>query len=81
MRFRTGTKVGRTLYLRIGDRETLVGMLDSPELAELVASALNDEVMTYSAQHVNRFGYRIVGQAITDRFHMADQYEEVEPHD
>lgn len=43
--FRTGRKVGRTLYLQSGpepsDEDDLVGMLDTPELAALAADAIN----------------------------------------
>lgn len=36
-KWRTGRSVGRTIY--IGD--TLVGLMDTPELAELVVAAVN----------------------------------------
>jgi hypothetical protein len=39
-KWRTGRKVGRTLY--IGDN--LVGLMDTPELAELVATSVNEIV-------------------------------------
>jgi hypothetical protein len=44
---RTGRKVGRTLYLhdpaeRDRDRDLLVGLMDTPELAEAVADAWNE---------------------------------------
>ncbi len=42
VRYRTGTKVGRTIYA-IGDdgTETLIGMLDTPELAAMFVQAVN----------------------------------------
>ncbi len=45
-RFRTGTKVGRTIYA-IGDdgTEALVGMLDTPELAALFVEAVNRHIV------------------------------------
>jgi hypothetical protein len=42
---RVGRRVGRTLYLTLGgeasEEDLLVGVMDSPELAEYVAEAVN----------------------------------------
>ncbi len=45
VRYRTGTKVGRTIYA-IGDdgTETLIGMLDTAELAALFVEAANRHI-------------------------------------
>jgi hypothetical protein len=44
-RFRTGTKVGRTIYRQVSDNpddgEELVGMMDTRELAAFAAKAMN----------------------------------------
>lgn len=44
-RWRTGRSLGRTLYIANGPEDakndTLVGMMDTPELAELVCAAVN----------------------------------------
>lgn len=49
--WRTGRKVGRTIYLQVSeepsDDDTLIGMMDTPELAQHVVDAHNglfDEV-------------------------------------
>lgn len=43
--YRTGRKVGRTIYQQGGespsDDDVLVGMMDTPELARAVVEALN----------------------------------------
>lgn len=43
--WRTGRKVGRTIYARVGplagDRDVLIGMMDTPELAREVVNAHN----------------------------------------
>lgn len=43
--WRTGRKVGRTIYLQWGDEpsdnDELIGVMDSPELAERVVMAVN----------------------------------------
>lgn len=45
MRFRTGQRVGRTIYLHVqGDTEldgTLVGVMDTRRLAQLAVDAMN----------------------------------------
>lgn len=45
MRFRTGRKVGRTIYVQRGDQadvtDPLIGMLDTPELARFAVAAMN----------------------------------------
>ena len=44
-RWRTGRKVGRTIYRQVGDgpsdADELVGVMDTPELARMVVDALN----------------------------------------
>jgi len=44
-RLRVGRKVGRTLYIQLGeessDDDELCGMMDSPELAAIVVAAVN----------------------------------------
>lgn len=46
MILRTGRKVGRTIYHQLGDApadtDPLVGVMDTPELAERVVAAVND---------------------------------------
>jgi hypothetical protein len=48
--WRTGRKVGRTIYVQVGpqasDDDPLIGMMDSPVLADMVVSAHNLIVMT-----------------------------------
>ena len=48
MRFRTGRRQPRTIYLAVGDEpsedDISVGMMDTPELAALAVSALNAHV-------------------------------------
>jgi len=43
--WRTGRKVGRTIYVQIGDEpsdgDPLIGVMDTPELAALVVEAVN----------------------------------------
>ena len=45
LKWRPGRKLGRTLYLQVGDNpgydDKLVGMMDTPELANLVIHAVN----------------------------------------
>lgn len=45
MTWRTGRKVGRTIYRQNGvdpaDGDTLIGLMDTPELAQLVVDAVN----------------------------------------
>lgn len=41
MRYRTGRKVGRTIYCKINGEEALIGMMDSVELAEFFVKAAN----------------------------------------
>ena len=45
MIWRVGRKVGRTIYLQAGeepsDDDRLIGMMDTPELAQIVAAAVN----------------------------------------
>lgn len=50
--WRVGRKVGRTIY----QGDTLIGMMDTPELARRVVDAVNAD------QHFERFG-------ITDEFY------------
>ena len=44
-RWRVGRSIGRTVYIMTGDTpakgDTVVGMLDTPELATLVVEAVN----------------------------------------
>jgi len=44
-RLRVGRKVGRTLYIQLGeepsDDDELCGMMDTPELAAIVVAAVN----------------------------------------
>lgn len=44
-RWRTGRKVGRTIYLQVGpepsDDDVLIGVMDTPELAALAVQAVN----------------------------------------
>lgn len=47
--WRTGRHVGRTIYVQPGDeadraRDRLIGMMDTPELAELVVTAVNEHL-------------------------------------
>lgn len=48
--WRTGRKVGRTIYAQVGkkpsDRDVLIGMMDSPLLATAVVVAHNNRVDT-----------------------------------
>ena len=43
--WRTGRKVGRTIYAQMGDRpddsDPLIGVMDTPDLARLVVRAVN----------------------------------------
>ena len=45
MKFRTGRKVGRTLYVQIGDQpddmDLLIGIVDSTDQANIVVNAVN----------------------------------------
>ena len=45
MKVRTGRKVGRTLYLQVGeqssDDDLLIGVMDTRKLGRLVAAAMN----------------------------------------
>ncbi len=45
-RYRTGRKVGRTIYRQIGDdptdRDELIGLMDTRELAAFAVEAMND---------------------------------------
>ena len=47
-RWRTGRKVGRTIYRQVGeepsDDDRLIGVMDTPELAALVVEAVNQEI-------------------------------------
>jgi hypothetical protein len=47
-RLRVGRKVGRTLYIQIGeepsDDDELCGIMDTPELAAIVVAAVNGEL-------------------------------------
>lgn len=41
-RLRAGTQVHRTLYAHTGDHKgRLIGMVDTPEMAELIVTAVN----------------------------------------
>ena len=44
-RWRTGRKVGRTIYVQVGDEPSdgdhLIGVMDTPELARQAADAVN----------------------------------------
>jgi len=44
-RWRTGRKVGRTIYRQVGpgpsDADELVGLMDTPDLARMVVDAMN----------------------------------------
>ncbi len=46
MTYRTGRKVGRTIYRQVGtepsDDDELVGLLDTPVLAEMFVMAINE---------------------------------------
>lgn len=48
-RWRTGRKVGRTVYLQTGpepsDSDLLIGLMDTPELARTVVDAVNANVL------------------------------------
>ena len=45
MTWRVGRKVGRTIYIQEADQpsdeDRLIGLMDTPELAELVVAAVN----------------------------------------
>lgn len=45
MKFRTGRKVGRTLYVQIGDQpddmDLLIGIVDSADQADIIVNAVN----------------------------------------
>jgi hypothetical protein len=45
-RWRTGTSVGRTIYLQVGEtpskQDTLIGLMDTAAMADLVVVAVND---------------------------------------
>jgi len=45
VKFRTGRKVGRTLYVQIGDQpddmDLLIGIVDSGDQADIIVSAVN----------------------------------------
>ena len=47
-RWRVGRRVGRTVYLQLGaepsDSDPLIGMLDTPALAELAVNAVNERL-------------------------------------
>jgi hypothetical protein len=46
-RLRTGRRVGRTIYVQLGDtpsdNDQLVGVMDTPELAALVVTSTNNQ--------------------------------------
>ncbi len=46
MTWRTGRKVGRTLYLQLGsdpsDNDVLIGVMDQPDYAAIVVEAVNE---------------------------------------
>jgi hypothetical protein len=48
--WRTGRKVGRTVYRQLGyepsDDDPLIGVMDTPELAALVVEAVNRQART-----------------------------------
>ncbi len=45
VKLRTGRKVGRTIYVQLGDEpadtDPLIGVMDTPELADLVVRCVN----------------------------------------
>lgn len=45
MTYRTGRSLGRTIYRQVGDEpskdDVFIGIMDTPELAEMVVGALN----------------------------------------
>lgn len=60
VRFRVGRKIGRTLYLAglVPDDDPVVGMMDSPELAQYIADAVDEraklrEALAFYADRVN----------------------------
>lgn len=44
-KWRVGRKVGRTIYVQLGeepsDRDILIGLMDTPEIAELACRGVN----------------------------------------
>lgn len=57
MKFRTGRKVGRTIYRQFGDEpsddDELIGLMDDPHMAEAVVEGLNAQV-----EAANTLGWR-----------------------
>jgi hypothetical protein len=51
--WRTGRKVGRTIYARLGrepsDDDVLIGVMDTPELAAAAVAAHNQEIILRGA--------------------------------
>lgn len=60
--WRTGRKVGRTIYRQLGpeatDDDELIGVMDEPALAAAAVRAVNDEQRLHAALH-----------AVWDEFH------------
>ena len=49
--FRTGRKLGRTVYMRTPDKEHFIGIFDEPRMAAFACNAMNKAVreqLTYS---------------------------------
>lgn len=78
--FRTGRSVGRTVYAQEGDEpakgDRLIGLFDTPELAEFAVSAMNDAVtrdMALGAGYtLARRAYQAYGEAVGWRNYRGD---------
>lgn len=68
-RWRTGRKVGRTLYLQIGDEpsdsDPIIGLMDSPDLAELVVESVNT-VRAAAPEVIRHLVRRVVADALNE---------------
>ena len=54
VRWRTGTSVGRTIYIQAADtpskQDQLIGLMDTPVMADLVVVAVNHWIATQGPQ-------------------------------
>jgi hypothetical protein len=61
--WRVGRKVGRTIYRQTGsepsDDDELIGVMDTPELAELAVAAVNDREEPMLNQSLGRHALKV----------------------
>lgn len=59
-KWRVGRKVGRTIYVQLGeepsDRDPLIGMMDTPEIAALAVRGVNALLREASVVDLNNSG-------------------------